>query len=127
MQIQRKMSDKLTFVAEANTQKELFEKVAEIDKWAEIFSVESCGVCKNRNIKFQLRITEPAKEGKNKGKSFKFYELVCTSPKCHAKMCFGQIQDGISLFPKKKDANGEYLPNNGWAKYEEKDTDDHGN
>ena len=116
MQIQRKMTDKLSFTAEANTQKELFEKLSEIDKWTEVFGVESCGVCKNRNIKFTIRVVT-VKEGPKKGKVFKYPELVCNNLKCRAKLCIGEHQVGGTLYPKLKNKEKEYLPNNGWAKY----------
>ena len=31
---------------------------------------------------------------------------------------FGQTKVGQKLFPRKKDANGEWLPDNGWSKYD---------
>lgn len=120
MQALLKMSDRLTFSVEANTQKELFEKVAEVDTFAEVFGIQQCGCCKNKNIKFQVRLAE---DKKKKGKYFKFYELLCSNFKCRAKFSFGQLQEGDRLFPKRKDENGEYLPNDGWVKFKKEETE----
>lgn len=116
MQAQVKMSDRLTFIVEGSTQKELFEKLAEVDKASEVFNVSQCGICRNKNVRFQIR-TEEGKTGKNKGKMFKFYEMVCNDHKCRAKYSFGQLNEGGGLFPHKKDEEGNYLPNNGWTKF----------
>lgn len=87
----------------------------EVAAFQEVFEHAACGKCGNKNIRFSVRNSE-AKQGKNKGKTFTYYELRCT--KCGAKKTFGMLDDGSqNLFPRSKDEEGNYLPNGGWVKY----------
>jgi hypothetical protein len=45
-----------------------------------------------------------------------YYKLVCRD--CHATLDFGQRRDGNNLFIKRKDADGNLLPNRGWYRYQ---------
>jgi hypothetical protein len=45
-----------------------------------------------------------------------YYKLVCRD--CHAQLDFGQRRDGNNLFIKRKDAEGNALPNNGWYRWQ---------
>lgn len=111
MQIQV-TSNSITISAEGNTQKELFERIAELQ---EVFTGESCGAC-GADSRFMVREVD----------GNKFYELACV--KCHAKLSFGQHKSGGKLFPVRfqrkgkeyiKDANGKMIPKGkmGWEKY----------
>ena len=106
MELIRKLSNKNTIKVEGATQKELFEAVA---AQTEVFSIDTCGACNSDEVSYLVR---EAGEGK---KLFKFYELVCR--KCRAKLAFGQHSSGDTLFPKKKDDDGNWLSNNGWIVY----------
>ena len=44
-----------------------------------------------------------------------YYELRCND--CGAVLAFGQHKKGGTLFPKRKDDEGNYLPNKGWHKW----------
>ncbi len=114
-----KLNDKLTLKVDGTTQKELFEKVAEVEKWSEVFGIEKCGVCGCKNIKLQTR---EAADKKKQTKMYTFYELVCQGytkdkERCYAKLQFGQHSEGGTLFPKRKDDDGNYLPNGGWKRF----------
>jgi hypothetical protein len=98
-----KISDKLTAELEANEQRPMFEQLAELE---EIFGIKCCGKCKSTDIKFVVR------EDKEENK---YYELQCT--KCRARFAFGCNKKGNSLFPKRKDKDGKWLPNDGWEVY----------
>lgn len=134
MKVLYKLNDKMTIDLEGSTQKELFAKIAQVQKEFEpIFCVEKCGCCSSPNITYVTREATTAKK-----KTVTYYELHCTNLKCKARFSYGQSQDGNTLFPKNKDDNkmvkGEngqeyraFLPNGGWStewkNFVEKDTD----
>ena len=89
-----------TFETEADTIKELFRIKAEIQQ---VFLAGSvCGKCNGVDIHCQVRGTE-------KGD---YYEFICQT--CGHTLGMGQTQAGGSLFPKRKDKDGNFLEHNGW-------------
>jgi hypothetical protein len=108
MKIFYKVNDKLTFELEGEGQKEIFKELSTIQ---EIFSEEKCGLCGSTNIRFVVRNVD----GND------YYELRCLD--CGAVLAFGQHKKGGTLFPKRKDDDGNYMPNKGWHKFvkEQKD------
>lgn len=102
MKVKYKANDKLEFELEASGQKEIFKELALIQ---EIFSEEKCGLCSSTNLRFVVRSVE----------SNDYYELRCNE--CGAVLAFGQHKKGGTLFPKRKDDDGNYLPNKGWHKW----------
>lgn len=109
MKLKYKVSDKLEFELEGAGQKEVFKELATIQ---EIFGEEKCGLCGSTNFKFVVRNVD----GND------YYELRCGESKCKAILAFGQHKKGGTLFPKRKDDDNNYLPNNGWHKWK-KETD----
>lgn len=98
---------RLDFEIEGATVKDLFREVSQI---AEVFDTETnCGACGSNFIRYLARKVE----------DFDFYELHCN--KCHARLSFGQAKKGGGLFPKRRDDDGNPLPNRGWAKYEKQE------
>ena len=97
-----KATPKLTFEVSGDDQKSIFAELADIQ---EIFSTTFCGKCGSDDIKFVKRTVEEND----------YYELHCK--KCYAKLGFGQHKKGKSLFPKRKDDDGKYLPDGGWVKW----------
>lgn len=94
---------RLMFKIEGGTQKELFENIADIQ---EVFESDSvCGMCRSADIHFRVREVQ----------GNKYFELRCGA--CNAQFAFGQNKDMKSLFPKRKDDQGNWLPNRGWFKY----------
>lgn len=95
-------------VASATNQKQIFEKVAQ---YQEVFGPRStkCGKCGSENVVFRVRTVEKDR------KTYNYYEAVCTD--CGARLSFGVHQTGDTLFPKRKDDAGNWLPNNGWVKF----------
>jgi len=102
MKLKYKVNDKLELELDGNGQKEIFKELATIQ---EIFGEEKCGICGSSNIKFVVRTVE----GND------YYELRCAD--CVAILSFGQHKKGETLFPKRKDEQGNYLPNKGWYKW----------
>lgn len=95
----------LTFELSGETTKDLFEQISNVQ---EIFEAEkSCGCCNGEDLRFLARQVE----------DFKFYEIACQNPQCRARFAFGQAKKGGNLFPKRKDEDGEWLANRGWAKF----------
>lgn len=103
MKLKFKPSDKLEFELEGSGQKEIFKELATVQ---EIFSEDRCGLCKKENIKFVVRNVEDND----------YYEMRCLS--CGAALSFGQHKKGGTLFPKRKDENGNWLENSGWYKWQ---------
>lgn len=97
------VNNKLQFEVEGKGQKEIFKELATIQ---EIFGEETCGSCKKDNIKFIVRNVEDND----------YYELRCNE--CGSSLSFGQHKKGGTLFPKRKDDQGNYMPNRGWYKWQ---------
>jgi len=102
MKAKYKVGDKLEFELDGAGQKELFKEIASIQ---EIFGEVKCGICGSENIKFVVRVVDDNE----------YYELRCMD--CGAVLSYGQHKKGGTLFPKRKDADGNYTKNNGWYKY----------
>ena len=105
MKAKYKVGDKLEFELDGAGQKELFKEIANIQ---EIFGEVKCGVCGSENIKFVVRVVDDNE----------YYELRCMD--CGAVLGFGQHKKGGTLFPKRKDGDGNWLDNKGWYKYSPK-------
>jgi hypothetical protein len=106
MKVLYRASDKLTFELEGAGQKEIFKELAVIQ---EIFAEEVCGLCGKNNLKFVVRNVD----GND------YYEIRCSD--CGAILAFGQHKKGGTLFPKRKDDEGNILPNRGWHRWSSKD------
>lgn len=101
----------LTLEVEGATQKDLF---AELASAQEVFDVGECGACHGEarlGTRFQVRVVMKGT------KRYDFFEHVCRDPKCRARFSMGQSTSGDTLFPKRKDNEGNWLPNGGWVKY----------
>lgn len=106
------MSDKVTYRSadgrmtvefDVKEQKGLFAGLA---RFQEVFEDSTqCGCCGCKFIKFVVRNVDDND----------FYELHCRNLKCLARKSFGVNKTGGTLFPHRKDKEGKYLPNNGWA------------
>lgn len=96
---------KLAAKFEGKTQKEVWEQLA---NFQEVFEAsEKCGLCGSSNPRFVTREVD----GNN------FYELACRDHKCGAKLGMGSHKVGGSLFPRRKDKDDNWMPNNGWYVY----------
>lgn len=99
------MGGRVRFEAEADKVKELWKKLALVQS---IFDAASaCGVCGKQEIRYNHRVA----------RGFDYFELVCCDPECNARLSFGQHKEGGTLFPKRKDENGNHLDYDGWARY----------
>jgi len=88
---------------EGESQKDLFEQIS---SFQEIFEEAKCGACQGEDLRFVVRTVDDNS----------FYELHCVS--CRSRFAFGQHKGTSgSLFPRRKDSEGNYLPKNGWTKW----------
>lgn len=101
----RTKNGRITFEIQGEQTKDLFTSIAAVQEVFE--SDQKCGVCGGEEIRFSVRHVD----------DYDFYELRCTAPGCFAKLSFGQAKKGGGLFPKRKDAEGNWLEHRGWEKY----------
>ena len=105
MQIAYKVNNNLEVRTDFKDQKELWQQLASLE---EVFGIKQCGKCGGLNLKHIVRHVE----------GYDFFELCCLNSKCRARLSFGQHKGDIgSLFPKRKDDYGNYLPNGGWLSW----------
>jgi hypothetical protein len=103
-------TEQIEFEIEGATQKDLFQALAQTN---EVFGEPNCGNCGWENIYYNVR-NSTAKKGKNAGKTFTYFEIVCR--KCGHYLPIGQHNnDKGTLFPDRKlvDENGEYVIEDG--------------
>lgn len=98
-------SGKLSVQFDCETQKDLF---SQLSAFQEVFGETTCGKCGSDNLRFVVR--------ENEGNEY--YELRCLD--CGAKLQYGVNKKGGTLFPKRKNAEGEWLPDKGWTKWNPK-------
>lgn len=87
---------------ESDTVKDIF---TQLSIFQEVFGELKCGKCDSENLRFVVR--------ENDGNEY--YELRCLD--CGARLSFGVHKKGGSLFPKRKDSEGNWLPDKGWQKW----------
>ena len=93
---------KMSVELEGETQRDLFGQLA---AFQEVFDETTCGKCGSTNVKFVVRQVEDNE----------YSEVRCLD--CGAKLAFGCHKKGGGLFPKRKDADGNWLPDRGWVKW----------
>lgn len=101
---------KMQVELEADTQVDLWRELA---KFQEVFEDNVCtknGVTSDEVI-FRVREDDDGNE---------YFEKVCVSkdPKVRgARKRYGVHKKGGTLFPRTKDSDGKWLPDNGWVKW----------
>lgn len=108
MKISYQVSPKMVVEIEGTTQKEIFKALSSQE---EVFGEEKCGKCESANIYFRVRT--------NDGNDY--HEMCCSD--CRAKLSFGCHKLNNTLFPKRRDDDGKFLPDNGWTRYEKPTSD----
>jgi hypothetical protein len=108
MKVNFKVNNKVTVTAEGETQLEVFEQLGSLQ---EVFGEEKCGKCGGDSLAFRVRhVTDGKKE-------YTYPEMQCRSPKCFAKLSFGQQMESKNLFPKRKNEDGTEKGKRGWVIY----------
>lgn len=118
IKVTHQINDRTSVEFESDEDTEIFRCLSRAQ---EIFSDTQCGCCKStdgRGNKFGIKYVVRENQGND------YYELRCLNPFCRAKLEFGQnkIPKG-GLYPRRKAKESEngasnYLPNNGWVKYD---------
>lgn len=93
----------LVFELDVTDDRALFEKIAHLQ---EVFNNQTCGKCSSEKVVFRVREVEDDK----------YYEMHCNE--CRARFSMGCKKKDNELFPKRKDAEGNYLPDNGWTRWD---------
>ena len=75
----------------------------------EFFGQTECGKCHAKQL---LAFHRQDKDGND------YYSLSCAA--CGAKLDFGQHRTGGTLFVRRKDREGNWLPDNGWLVWQRK-------
>lgn len=99
-------SDKVEIEVDGEDVKTAFAQMAEAQ---EVFLNTHCGACDSSDVRLVVR--------ENKG--FVYHEVKCME--CGSALAFGQKREGGTLFPKRKTKEGDWLPNNGWVKWQGND------
>ena len=104
----RTRDGRIVVEVQGETVKDLFRGIGQAQ---EVFEAAACcGACESPNIQFRTRTIEDND----------YFELSCQD--CHSKLDFGQHKKGGTLFAKRKDSDGSWLPNAGWRKWEQSQT-----
>ncbi len=98
-------NERISIEIEGDSHRDLFTGIA---KFQEVFEENVCQKCKGENIRFVVRNVDDNL----------YYELRCAD--CGARLSFGVHKKGGGLFPKRKDPEGNWLPDNGWVKWNPK-------
>ncbi|HEY9706371.1 MAG TPA: hypothetical protein V6C58_28300 [Allocoleopsis sp.] len=95
---------------EVESAQELFEFLAEMQ---ELFSDTTCtrNGSESDHVKIRVRVDE------DDNKYYEFYCYKGDKSVMGSKKAFGVNKKGGGLFPRNKDKEGNYLPNNGWVKF----------
>lgn len=92
---------------EGDKMADVFKELAALQ---EVFSVDECGKCGSTDLRYVVR--EDSEENE-------YFELHCQDRNCRARFAFGQMKTPKGrLFPKRKDKEGKWLPDNGWTKWD---------
>ena len=98
-------SGRVSVALEAETQRDAFQQLSDFQ---EIFDEVACGKCASENLRFVVRTVDDNQ----------YYEIRCSD--CGARLEFGSMKKGGGLFPKRKDKEGNWLPDGGWVKWNPK-------
>ena len=93
---------RMTVEIEGKDNKDVFQQLA---LFQEIYEHRRCGACDSDLVRFQVREVQ----------GNLYFELKCLE--CGSVLAFGQKRADGSLFPKRKDKDGNWLPNGGWVKW----------
>lgn len=102
-------SEKVEVEVEGRDTKEVFAQLAGA---TEVFGATKCGACDSSRTTPIVRDVQ--------GNTY--YEVRCLD--CGSVLGFGQKRSDGTLFPKRKDKDGNWLSNNGWVKWSPKPTAD---
>ncbi len=92
------------------------QAVRMMSEYLEVFGVQECGKCRSKSVVCQH---SQDKDGND------YYKMRCVS--CGALLDFGQHKSGGTLFVKRKDRDGNWIPDNGWYHWQQRARHDESN
>jgi len=100
---------------DVNTQIQLW---AELARFQEVFEDTTCKKDGQESDDVRFVVRNVTKDGKN----YKYYELRCMEqgPLRGVRKAFSCHEEGGGLYFKNKNSEGEYLPDNGWLRWDQK-------
>ena len=104
MKVTKHITGTLAVEFEAADQQDAFEQLA---RHEEVFSQNTCIKCGTMGARPMVRYYDENK----------YYEMRCVNRDCRAVLSYGCHKKGGGLFPKRKDADGNWLPDDGWVRY----------
>jgi hypothetical protein len=107
MQVTYKLAN-CELTVEGADAKAVFDEIASA---IEVFGHSRCGACDSERTALVTRDYD--------GNTYR--EIKCQD--CGSVLGLGQRKDG-KLFPRRKDKDGNWLPNNGWAKWGNRNVED---
>ena len=96
---------KLAVEFDADSQTDAFANLAQIQ---EVFEESPCGKCGSELLRFVVSTVDDNQ----------FYEIRCQD--CGARLEFGVMKKGGRLYPRRKDKDGNWLPDKGWQRWNSK-------
>ncbi len=103
MQVKFDNKNGIEITLDGETVRDVYGKLANVE---EIFRESCCGKCGSEDVIHVVRSVDDNN----------FYEIKCNT--CRAVLGLGCHKTGGTLFPKRKDKDGKYLPDKGWAVWE---------
>lgn len=108
----RVQAGKFWIEVDASDIKEAFRTLS---GYMEVLGEPKCGRCGSADIRPNHRQVD----------KYHYYELVCNNPSCRAKLELGQVQEGDTLFPKRKLPDGQWdSEHHGWYRYQDRQNQD---
>lgn len=98
---------RLSVQLEADDHRAVFSDLA---TFQEVFQEDECGKCGSTDVRFVVREVD----------GNKYHEIHCQKHECRARLAFGQHKQGGTLFPRRKDGDGNWLPDRGWTRWNAK-------
>lgn len=103
LKVRWRVRESLWLECDATDSKDALQQLGD---FMEVFGESHCVACRSQNVMPVHR----------RAKGFDFYEMKCCD--CGSALRFGVKKEDHTLFPKRKDEQGNWLPHNGWVKYQ---------
>jgi len=96
------LNERIAVELEGSNHKEVFKQIG---AFQEVFEECACRKCGGDDLRYVVRVHDDNE----------YYELRCQNIGCKAKLQFGAHKKGGGLFPRRKDAEGNWRGTDGWT------------
>lgn len=100
---------RMTIEVTGDNNREVFEELVSM---LEVFSNTTCGACRSNDTKPVIRTVKDSA-----GKPATYHEMRCNACKAVLALSVHNTKEQ-TLYPKRKGKDGQWLPGDGWVKYE---------